>query len=126
MKVIWSPLAVEQTRDIAFYIAQDKPSVAKQWAEDIFASVDRLTDFPKSGRIVPEIKKILFVKSSRETIGLSTKYTKLKSPFCWLKVTGKNYLAMKSLHSAEKYFCNSLFKRPFRYLAQQFHFIAMQ
>jgi plasmid stabilization system protein ParE len=57
VKVIWSPLAVEQTRDIAFYIAQDKPSVAKQWAEDIFASVDQLTDFPKSGRIVPEIKK---------------------------------------------------------------------
>jgi len=57
VKVIWSPLAVEQTRDIASYIAQDKPSIAEQWAEDVFASVGRLTDFPKSGRIVPEIKK---------------------------------------------------------------------
>lgn len=57
MKVIWSPLAVEQTRDIATYIAQDKPAIARQWAEDIFASVERLTDFPKSGRIVPEIGK---------------------------------------------------------------------
>lgn len=56
MKIIWSPLAVQQTRDIASYIALDKPSVAEQWAEDIFVSVDRLMDFPKSGRVVPEIR----------------------------------------------------------------------
>lgn len=57
MKLIWSPLAVEQVRDIAAYIALDKPSAAVQWAEKIFNSVERLSDFPESGRVVPEIHR---------------------------------------------------------------------
>jgi plasmid stabilization system protein ParE len=55
--VVWSPLAVEQARDIAAYIALDKPSAAEQWIDSIFSSVDRLIEFPQSGRIVPEIKR---------------------------------------------------------------------
>jgi len=55
--ITWSPLAVEQVRDIAEYIAIDKPSVAVTWAEEIFDSVQRLSDFPESGRIVPELKR---------------------------------------------------------------------
>ena len=57
MKIIWSPLAVDQVRDIASYIALDKPSVAVQWAEKIFNSVEILYDNPESGRIVPEVKR---------------------------------------------------------------------
>lgn len=57
MKIIWSPLAVDQVRDIATYIALDKPSVAIEWAETIFNSVKQLIEFPDSGRIVPEIKR---------------------------------------------------------------------
>ncbi len=57
MKIIWSPLAVDQVRDIASYIALDKPSVAVQWAEKILKSVEILYDNPESGRIVPEVKR---------------------------------------------------------------------
>ena len=57
LNIIWSPLAVDQVRDIASYIALDKPSVAVQWAEKIFNSVERLAEFPDSGRIVPEINR---------------------------------------------------------------------
>lgn len=57
MKIIWSPLAVEQVQDIAIYIALDKPSVAIEWAEKVFNSVNQLIEFPDSGRIVPEIKR---------------------------------------------------------------------
>ncbi len=64
MKITWSPLAVEQVRDIASYIALDKPAVAVQWADQIFDSVEILLDFPKSGRIVPEINR----KEIRELI----------------------------------------------------------
>jgi len=64
LKIIWSPLAVEQVRDIASYIALDKPTVALEWAENIFDSVEILIDFPKSGRIVPEINR----KEIRELI----------------------------------------------------------
>ncbi len=57
MKIIWSPSAVELVRDIASYIALDKPAVAVQWVEKIFDSVKRLSEFPESGRIVPEINR---------------------------------------------------------------------
>ena len=57
MRLIWSPLAVEKVRDIAEYIALDKPITAERWANDIFDSVGRLVELPQSGRIVPEIKR---------------------------------------------------------------------
>ena len=57
MKIIWSPLAVDQVRDIASYIALDKPAIAVKWAEKIFNSVALLSEHPKSGRIVPEINR---------------------------------------------------------------------
>ena len=57
MKITWSTLAVEQAREIAAYIALDKPSAAEKWIDGIFESVDRLIDFPQSGRMVPEIKR---------------------------------------------------------------------
>ena len=58
MKIIWSPLAVDQVRDIAAYIALDKPEVAVNWADKIFNSVELLSEHPESGRIVPEINRI--------------------------------------------------------------------
>ena len=57
MKITWSPLAVEQVRDIVSYIALDKPSAAEKWVEKIFNSVQRLIEFPDSGRVVPEINR---------------------------------------------------------------------
>lgn len=50
-------MAVDQVRDIASYIALDKPSAAVKWAEKIFSSVEILNDNPESGRIVPEVKR---------------------------------------------------------------------
>ena len=58
MKIIWSPLAVDQVRDIAAYIALDKPAVAVKWAEKIFNSVELLSEHPESGRVVSEINRV--------------------------------------------------------------------
>lgn len=55
MKIVWSPLALERVEDIARYIADDNPDAAVRWVDDLFASVERLADFPKSGRMVPEV-----------------------------------------------------------------------
>ncbi len=55
MKVEWSPLALERVQEIAEFIAQDNPQAAERWVIDLFDSVKRLADFPKSGRMVPEI-----------------------------------------------------------------------
>lgn len=55
MRIVWSPLALERVEDIAQYIAEDKPTAAVEWVEGLFATVERLADFPESGRIVPEV-----------------------------------------------------------------------
>ncbi|MEE2023050.1 type II toxin-antitoxin system RelE/ParE family toxin [Alkalimonas mucilaginosa] len=54
MKLEWSPLALERVRDIASYIALDKPLAAEAWVEGLFESVERLVTHPMSGRKVPE------------------------------------------------------------------------
>ena len=55
MKITWSPLAIDRVTEIAKYIAQDSPNSAQKWVESTFNVVERLEQFPKSGRIVPEI-----------------------------------------------------------------------
>ena len=57
-------MAVDQVRDIASYIALDKPNVALQWAEKMFNSVEILRDNPESGRMVLELNR----KEIRELI----------------------------------------------------------
>lgn len=55
MRIVWTPLALARVEDIAQYIAEDKPDAALQWAHALFATVERLADFPESGRMVPEV-----------------------------------------------------------------------
>ena len=54
MKIIWSPLAIDRTTEIAEYIARDNPSAARIWIETLFDKVELLKSSPKSGRVVPE------------------------------------------------------------------------
>jgi plasmid stabilization system protein ParE len=53
MKIVWSPLVLERVEDTARYIAKDSPDAAVRWVEDLFSAVERLADFPESGRMVP-------------------------------------------------------------------------
>jgi toxin ParE1/3/4 len=55
VKIIWSPLAVDRIAEIAAWIAEDRPKAAEGVVENLFAAVERLTQFPESGRPVPEI-----------------------------------------------------------------------
>ncbi len=57
MKIIWSPLAIDRTTEIAEYITQDNPSAATKWIEILFDKVQLLKSSPKSGRIVPETQR---------------------------------------------------------------------
>ena len=50
MRVIWSDRALERVEEIAGYIAQDSPSAAKRWVEELFAEVERLGAFPEMGK----------------------------------------------------------------------------
>lgn len=60
MKLTWSPLAIERVSEIAEYIAQDKPTAAEKWVDKIFNLVEILSEFPESGRVVPEMNNKMF------------------------------------------------------------------
>jgi addiction module RelE/StbE family toxin len=55
VKLEWSPLALDRVSEIAPYIAKDNPDAAERWVNELFDAVERLADFPESGRIVPEV-----------------------------------------------------------------------
>ena len=57
MRIIWSPLAVERISEISDYIAEDNPDASIKWIESVFKVIKRLTDYPESGRVVPEFGK---------------------------------------------------------------------
>ena len=56
MRVIWSVRAIKRLNDIKDYIAIDSPQTAQKVVERIISTVERLADFPLSGRMVPEFE----------------------------------------------------------------------
>lgn len=53
-KVIWSSRALGQLEDAADYISPNSPKAAASLVKQAFVSTDRLADFPRLGRRVPE------------------------------------------------------------------------
>ena len=54
MVIEWSHRARADIRDLKAYIANDSPYYARRFTERIVASVEKLAEFPKIGRPVPE------------------------------------------------------------------------
>ena len=63
-KVIWSPAARDDLHDIVVFIARDNPQRAMSFGYQLISKTDRLEDFPKLGRMVPEYQN----QSIREII----------------------------------------------------------
>jgi len=57
MQVVWTDPALERVDEIAVYIAQDDPDAAVRWTVELFDAVERLVEFPESGRMVPEMDR---------------------------------------------------------------------
>lgn len=55
-EVRWTPQAAKDLEAIAEFISADSPHYARVFVVDILCAVERLVDFPESGRIVPELK----------------------------------------------------------------------
>ena len=53
-QVAWSPSSLRDLDAIAEFIARDSSHYAGLFVQNIVARVERLVDFPLSGRIVPE------------------------------------------------------------------------
>ncbi len=66
MKIRWSPTAVSDLESIRQYIAQDSPTSAHTVADRIREAVNRLGDFPLSGRAgrVPETRELVIPGTS--------------------------------------------------------------
>ncbi len=54
MVIEWSHRARTDIRDLKAYIAKDSPYYARRFTERVIASVEKLREFPKIGRAVPE------------------------------------------------------------------------
>jgi plasmid stabilization system protein ParE len=63
-QVTWTPQALDDLDAICLFIARDAPQVAAVFADRAFRATDRLADYPRSGRIVPELE----VENIREII----------------------------------------------------------
>jgi plasmid stabilization system protein ParE len=56
VEVRWTLQAIDDLRSIADFIAKGSSHYARLTVIDLFLAVERLASFPRSGRIVPEIK----------------------------------------------------------------------
>lgn len=54
-EVIWTEPALQELDAIAEYIALDNPAAASDFVKAVFDKTARLENFPKSGRIPPEL-----------------------------------------------------------------------
>jgi addiction module RelE/StbE family toxin len=54
-QVVWSPNAIEDVDQIASYIAKDSVAYAAAVVRKILDTTRNLSNFPLSGRIVPEL-----------------------------------------------------------------------
>ena len=66
MKIVWSPTAVSVLESIRSYIAEDNPTAARKVATRIKDAVNRLVNFPLSGRAgrVPETRELVIPGTS--------------------------------------------------------------
>jgi addiction module RelE/StbE family toxin len=54
-RIVWTLQAIEDVEAIQTYVARDSSHYAALMAERIVESVERLNEFPRSGRMVPEV-----------------------------------------------------------------------
>jgi len=56
----WTEPALDDLNEILEYIALSNQSAAQKLAKTVFDAVDRLEDFPLSGRIPPELEDLSY------------------------------------------------------------------
>jgi len=54
MKILWTEPGLDDLRAIKDYIARDSETYAGDFVESVLSAVERLSEFPRLGRLVPE------------------------------------------------------------------------
>lgn len=55
ISLVWTRRAIKDVQSVQRFIAQDSPHYAQLVTQQLIASVERLSTFPQSGRVVPEV-----------------------------------------------------------------------
>ena len=65
MRLVWSPTAVRDLRDLRDYIGQDNPEVAESMARKIVENAERLVGFSATGRPgrVPNTRELVVTET---------------------------------------------------------------
>lgn len=63
-RLVWTPQAIADLEAIQDFVSRDSPRYADVVLDRLFEAVERLREFPRSGRVVPEIGR----ESIREVI----------------------------------------------------------
>jgi len=53
-RIFWTPIAVQDLRDICDFISRDNPVTAQRMGEELIKQAEAMALFPQSGRMVPE------------------------------------------------------------------------
>ncbi len=101
-RIIWTESSLQDLDEIAEYIALDKINAAKKLVRRVFAAVERLSEFPKSGRKPPEFKPpdssenekqhsndMYRSKQSRPLVSAGFKKNVLQNAIVWSEVLSK-------------------------------------
>lgn len=59
-EVIWTEPAVQELDAIAEYVALDNPAAACHLVREVFEKIERLENFPPSGRVPPELPNSVY------------------------------------------------------------------
>ena len=57
-ELIWALCARLDLKELASYIAESRPRASASFVKNVFHTVEHLSDFPKSGRVVPEFNDL--------------------------------------------------------------------
>jgi plasmid stabilization system protein ParE len=55
-EVRWTPQTADDLEAVCLFIARDSPQLAATFADRVLRAADLLATFPRSGRIVPELR----------------------------------------------------------------------
>ena len=59
-RIIWTEPALSDLNEIANFIALDNRSAAQRLVKRVFSTVERLQQFPESGRVPPELETLRY------------------------------------------------------------------
>ena len=68
MKLVWTDPSIEDLRSIHDYIARDSEYYAADLIERLILAAERLAEFPRLGRVVPETRDVCRISGERVEI----------------------------------------------------------